>query len=95
MSYFIHPQETWDEKECLKRSQHVNRDGLGTVGGPKGLINCDSSPYPRYGQIRRYNGGCIRGEEWYEGEEVPLPKIPNTFHFVHHSSWGTAIERRE
>ena len=93
-TYFKHPQETWDETECLKRSRKINKDGLGTVGGPKGLINCHSAPYPRYGQIRRYNGGCIREGEWYNGEEVPFPIIPDTFHFVQHCSWGTAIERK-
>lgn len=93
-TYYIHPRETWDEKECLKRSKKINRDGLGTVGGPKGLINHSGSPYPSYGERVRYNGGCIRNGEHYAGEEIPFPKIPKTFHFVYHVSWGTSIEKK-
>lgn len=94
-TYFTHPRETWNEKECIKRARKVNRDGMGTVGGPKGLINHAGSSYPSYGQTIRYNGGCIRNGELYAGESVPLPKIPKTFHFVSHCSWGTAIEKKK
>ncbi len=94
MAYYIHPQETWDEKKCAQMAKRVFRDGLGTPGGPKGLINCDSSAYPRYGQSARYNGGCVRDDEWYEGETVPLPIIPDTYEFVQHTSWGTAIRKK-
>lgn len=89
---FVHPQETWTEAECAKRAKRVNRDGLGTPGGPRGLINADSSPYPSYGQTRRYNGGCLRNGQYYKGETVPLPQIPPTYRFRHVSSWGTVIE---
>jgi len=92
---FTHPQETWSEAECEKWTKKANRDGMGTVGGPRGLINCDSAPYPRYGQARIYNGGCIRGDEWYNGEAVPLPVIPATYEFTKISSWGTVITRKE
>ena len=93
MAYFTHPQETWTEAECKKRAAKVNRDGMGTVGGPRGLIaNCGSS-YVQYGQTKRYNGGCVIGEEWYEGEIIPLPIIPPTYRFTSVSSWGTIIEK--
>jgi hypothetical protein len=92
-TYYKHPRETWSKKECLQRSKKINVDGMGTVGGPRGLINHSSSSYPSYGQKVRYNGGCIIKGTWYEGEEIPLPKIPKTFHFVHYPSWGTAIEK--
>lgn len=94
MSYYIHPQENWSASECAKRASRINRDGLGTVGGPKGLINSDSSPYPSYGQSQRYNGGCIRDGEWYDGETVPLPVIPENYEFVKVPSWGTVIRKK-
>jgi len=90
-SVFIHPQETWDEKECLKRSKRIHRDGMGTAGGPKGLISLSGSPYPGYGQTVTYNGGCIRNGELYGSESVPLPKIPEGFKFEKALSWGTRI----
>ena len=89
-TYYIHPQETWTEKECAKRAKHIFIDGLGTAGGPRGLISNSDSSYPSYGQKKRYNGGCIRNGKWYDGEEVPLPKIPDRFRI---SSWGIAIEK--
>jgi len=92
MKIFMHQKETWDEAKCRKASRHINRDDLGTVVGPKGLINCDSSPYPRFGQTRIYNGGCIRNGEWFNGETIPLPIIPDTYRFRDISSWGTVIE---
>lgn len=94
MAYYIHKQEKWTAEKCLKMSRRVFRDGLGTPGGPLGLISNTGSAYPQYGDKVRYNGGCVRDGQWYEGEEVPLPKIPKTFRFRHITSWGTIIEKK-
>ena len=91
---FTHPQETWSEAECAKRAKKINRDGLGTVGGPRGLINCDSASYPSYGQTRRYNGGTVINGQWYAGESVPLPIIPDSYRFRTVCSWGIIIEKK-
>lgn len=91
MSLFNHPQEVWDAQRCAKAAKHIFRDGMGTPGGPKGLVCVSGSSHPTYGTAR-YNGGCIRDGEWYEGEYTPFPIIPETYRFRHVSSWGTIIE---
>lgn len=90
---YVHPQETWDEKECHKRSRAAPKDYFGNKP-PIGLINNTSSPYPSYGQHRGYNGGCIRDGEWYQCERVPLPIIPDSYEFVPVSSWGLRIQKK-
>ena len=80
MNLFTHPRETWSKEICLFRL---------------GLINRDSANYPRYGQTRIYNGGCSRNGQWYDGEKVPLPRIPKNFEFHRVPCWGTAIRKKE
>ena len=89
--FYTHPQEVWDKKTCDTIARHKGRDGCGTVHPYPGQINADSSPYPRHGQARRYNGGCIRNGIHYAGEAIPLPKIPPGFGFIHRTSWGTYL----
>lgn len=84
---YQHPQEIWDEATCAKRARRGK-------GPEKGMIASSSSVYPQYGQHTRYNGGCIRNGEWYQGEAVPLPQIPDTFEFEQRLSWGTFIRRK-
>lgn len=88
---FTHPQETWSAARCRKEARRVNRDGLGTVGGPKGLIAPSGSGYLQYGETKRYNGGTIIGGELYQSEHLPLPSIPDGFRFEHVTSWGVRI----
>lgn len=90
---YAHPQDTWDANECRKRSRAAPPNHFGDRP-PVGLINGDSSPYPSYGQRRRYNGGCIRGGEWYQSEEVPLPIIPDAYEFVQIEAWGLKIQKK-
>lgn len=91
---YIHPQETWDRKRCLKESKRKRKDGLGTPYPYKGLIALDGSPYPSYGQTRRYNGGTIIEGEHFHREQVPLPKIDDDFEIVHLLSWGYQIRKK-
>ena len=91
---FTHPQETWTAAECEKRSKHAPADHWGNRP-PKGLINSSSSVRPGYGQTTRWNGGFIAPDgKHYESEAIPLPVIPDSFEFVHVSSWGTRIQKK-
>jgi hypothetical protein len=91
---YTHPQETWDEKECLKRSKSAPADYWGNRR-PAGLINDVASSHPSYGQRVSYNGGVIIGGAWYQSEEVPLPIIPISYEFVAVPSWGMRIQKNQ
>ena len=93
MKTFTHPRETWDEKECLKRSKSAPADFWGNCP-PKGIIASSASSYPEYDQTIRFNGGRVINGEWYEKECRPLPVIPDSFEFVKLVSWGTIIRRK-
>ena len=83
-------REMWEVKKCEKLCKHVHEDGLGTkypfkgyvghlIGGMNGCLKV------------RYNGGCIRNDEWYQGEEWQLPIIPPRFKIVMRPTWGWQI----
>lgn len=91
MKTFMHPQEVWDAKECLRRSKVRHRDGCGTVHPRPGLIASSGSTVPQYGQTIRYNGGCVRNEEWFEAEAIPLPAIAPGFAFSAVPTWGVYL----
>jgi hypothetical protein len=93
MTFFTHPRETWTKAQCEKIAKHFTKDGLGTKNPWPGQIAAFGSPYVRYGSKIRYNGGCVRNGEWYDGEEMPLPKIPKSFKFVTRSTWGIYLEK--
>lgn len=92
-SRYVHPQETWSEKKCEKRSRSAPANHRGDRP-PRGLINSSSNVHPQYGQTARWNGGTVIGNEWYQSEEVPLPIIPDSYEFVQLCSWGTRIQRK-
>lgn len=93
MSIFAHPQETWTEDRCRKEASSAPADAFGNRP-PKGLVSRSGAAYPGYGQSIRYNGGCVRDGEWYAGETVPLPIIPDTYEFVPLVSWGLRIQKK-
>lgn len=82
--------ETWDAKTCEKKAKHVAKDGLGTPYPFKGYIGSSTSIPPKYGAIR-YNGGCVREGEWYQGEFFPLPNVAEGFVIQHVPNWGYRI----
>jgi hypothetical protein len=90
---YIHPQEIWDEAKCEKVLKHKYKDGCGTKHHRGGLISHSGSAYPQYGQTKRYNGGCIREDEHYQSETIPLPKVPIGWGFEYVSTWGTYLVR--
>ena len=57
-TYFVHKRESWTEKECEKRARAAPKNAFGDRP-PRGLINNVGSPYPTFGQHRRYNGGDL------------------------------------
>ena len=81
--YKIKP-EVWDEKKCRRASRRTAKDGLGTPYHFKGYIGS------LFGVIR-YNGGCIREGEWYNGEDRPLPIVAEGYEIVHVPTWGWQI----
>ncbi len=89
---FTHPQEVWTVAQCTKASKRINRDGMGTVGGPRGLVSNSGSSYCQLGQTKKYNGGFIAPDgEHYASEYKPLPLVPDGFRFESVSSWGIRI----
>ena len=86
---FENKPEVWDAKRCAKAAKHRAADGMGTKQNRKGYIGCTTSPYG-YG-IHRYNGGCIRNGEWYQGENNPLPIIDDAYEIFHVTTWGYYI----
>jgi hypothetical protein len=88
---YTHPQETWTVAQCEAAAKRISRDGLGTVGGPRGLIAHTGSPYCQYGGTVRWNGCTEREGKLYRAEHKPLPKIPPGFHFETAVSWGIRI----
>ena len=83
-TFFVHDPEIWDAKKCEKAAKHTAKDGLGTKYPFKGYIG---NHYTK----TRYNGGCIRNDEWYNGEIIPLPQIAEGFKIVYKSTWGYQI----
>ncbi len=89
-SLYTHPQETWDAKKCKEMARQGGVDYFGTKQRP-GLIASSASSYPQYGQTIRFNGGRIIGDELYQSEYRPLPKIAKGYKFKKILSWGTYI----
>lgn len=83
--YYVHEPENWDHERCVKESKRYHRDGCGTKMHRPGYIG------QHYGKIR-YNGGCIREDDWWEGEIIPLPIVSPGFVIIHVRTWGYFIE---
>ena len=90
---YSHPQEIWDEAECVRRAK-FNPKKYGVKNPWPGLIAYSSSPYAEYGTTVYWNGGKIINNEWYQYEHKPLPVIPDSYEFVQRLSWGTYIQKR-
>lgn len=90
-NYFTHPAEVWDAKKCERVAKSRRSDSYGTKETRPGRITGSASSYPGYGQTVRYNGGCVRGDKWFEGETVPLPTVPENFRFEYVPTWGTYL----
>lgn len=90
--YYARPRESWDSRKCERTSRSRFRDGLGTIGGPRGLVQCDSTPYPAWGTIR-FNGGCVEDGEWYRGWDTPFPKLAAGFVWAYVCTWGYVVAR--
>lgn len=86
-TYLVHDAEVWDAKKCEKAAKHTAKDGLGTKYPFKGYIGGQ-----QYGK-HRYNGGCVRNDEWYDGEICPLPQVAEGFEIIHIPTWGYRIRK--
>lgn len=87
---FKHPQQVWNRAKCLKMANYTATDGLGTPYPFKGYIGSSASRPSAYG-TEMYNGGIVIGDEWYEGENRPFPKLAKGFQIVTVPSWGWRI----
>lgn len=92
MAYYVHPRETWDKKKCERMAKRIVKDGMGTSYPWPGYIGSWAGNGCGYGRIR-YNGGCVREEEWYEGEEWLLPIVHKDYVIIRVPSWGYRIIR--
>ena len=90
---YKHPRETWTASKCAKIAKTATKNGYGDSDPYPGLVSYTGSAYPSYGQSMRYNGGCVRKGKWYQGEEIPLPKIPKSFEFVTIPTWGIQLRK--
>ena len=91
--YWKPEPEVWDEKKCAKVAKKRGRDGYGTRHPYPGLVQA-SGAVGGYGKTK-YNGGCVRDGDWWEGEDIPFPVIPKEYCYVYRSMWGTYLMRRE
>lgn len=82
--YFRRQPEVWDTAKCERMAKHTAKDGMGTKYHFKGYIG------NHYGKVR-YNGGCVRQDQWYEGEIIPLPQIAPGFRLIRRPTWGWQI----
>lgn len=82
---YRHPQETWDEAKCKKLAKRVATDGMGTKYPFKGYVG------DMVFVAVRYNGGCVREGQWYQGEEWPMPILPSGYKIVQLPNWGFRI----
>lgn len=86
---YQHPQERWDAKKCERLVKRIAKDSLGTKYPFPGYVSYgELGGHYVHGMSVRYNGGCIREDEWYQGEEWPMPLLPDGFKFVYVTSWG-------
>ena len=86
MDLYQHAPEVWDEQKCNLMSTRFAKDGIGTA-----------YPYPghignNFGEIR-YNGGCIRENKYWDGENIPLPIVSDGYEIVRVPSWGYRIKK--
>jgi len=88
---YQHPQETWDAKKCEKLVKRTIKDGLGTKHHLKGMLHLGELGHYAHGISVRYNGGTVIGDKWWQGEEWPLPKLPDGFQIMYVSTWGYRI----
>ena len=89
-SYYQHPQETWDAKTCEKKAKYLAKDGTGTKYPWRGYIGPDAWGMGGYGK-RRFNGGCVHNDQWYDGDITPLPVVAPGFKIIHVPTWGYRI----
>lgn len=92
--YYVHPQETWDAAKCKKLANYTAKDGMGNPYHFKGYLGSSASIPSRFGRTT-YNGGCVRHDDWYEGEEFHFPVLAEGYEIVAVPTWGWRIKRKE
>ncbi len=89
--YFLNPPQVWDAKTCERMAKRRVKDGYGN-SFPKGHV---PQPSPLGWGYVRYNGGCWREGEWWEGEVFPVPIVADGFQIINVPSWGKRIVKIE
>lgn len=81
---YQNPAQKWDAAKCAKMANATAKDGLGTPYPFKGYVGSN------FGEFR-YNGGCVRDGQWWQGETLPLPEVAKGYKIVHVQTWGYRI----
>ena len=90
---YQHTPEIWDKATCEKKAKRIAKDGLGTPYPFKGYIGSSAKCPATFG-VTHYNGGCIRNDEWYAGEDFPFPILAEGFEIVRVPTWGWRIVKK-
>ena len=93
--FYQHAQEVWDAKKCARLANRTATDGMGTKYHFKGFLHLSELGHYIHGLSVKYNGGCVRDNKWYQGEEWPLPKVADGFRIVYRPTWGYQIIKTE
>ena len=85
---YQHQQEIWNYNKCLKHSKKFVKDSYGTKCHYAGAMDAS---YTR----SIYNGGTVIDNEWYDGENYPLPALHKDFEYEYINSWGIRLKLKE
>jgi hypothetical protein len=91
--YYVYPQETWDDKECAKRTKHNFANAYGDRGYPGQVQDCGAAVH--YYGTQRYNGGFHEGGQWYPGYFRPYPRLHKDYEYCRIVSWGVYIRKKQ
>ena len=89
MKIYQHKREVWDRKKCSTLAKRVSSDAFGTKHHLPGFL-----PGLRVGTFT-YNGGCVIEGKWYEGENFPIPKVPEGYEIYYEPTWFWRIREKE
>ena len=90
---YQHKPQVWDKTKCERMAKRVATDGMGTKYPFQGYIGSSASRPTAYG-TERYNGGCIRNNTWFKGENFPFPILAPGFEIVVVPTWGWRIIKK-
>jgi hypothetical protein len=91
--YYTPEQEVFSEAKCEKIAKSQLKDAYGNRHPFPDRFQ-DSSAVYGYGK-RRFNGGVIYEGQWWEGTNIPYPKLAEGYVYAIRRSWGIYIMTRK